>query len=213
MKVFVVLTASVVLGAAGSALGTNMILNGSFENNSAGGTLYNLSNAGFNAVMSNATAWGAAEEIDVMENTTNSFGLPAVDGVYKLGLHLRADGAFDAFSFDLSSPIVAGQQYRLEFYAHAVLDFDSGATPLLIGISSSPTSAGTQIFSTGALSPTGWTHYGHDFIAPVGGAYLTVFSAAGTNTWAHVDNFSLVPTPGAAGLLALAGLAALRRRR
>ena len=210
------LVSLVVLGGVAAASGagpSNMILNGSFENNTAGGTLYNLVNADFSAIMANATALGTSQELDIM-HTSNFFGLAPVDGDYKVALHYRADGGVDAFSFDLSNSIVAGRQYTVSFWAQTVMDFDPGREPLLIGISNSATDFGTQVFSTGPISPSSWQYFEHTFIAGSDAAYLTVANGTGPNpTWIHVDDFRLVPAPGSVGVLALGGLVAMRRRR
>jgi hypothetical protein len=190
-----------------------MIINGSFENNTSGGTQYNLTNANFNSLMSSITAFGASEELDIMDHA-NIYGLPPVDGNYKVALHLRTDGLADAFSFGLSSSIVAGRTYTLSFWAQTVLDFDPGREPLHIGISNSATDFGTLLYTTGPNTPNAWQYHETTFVAGVSGNHLTVSNGPGPNsTWIHVDDFRLVPAPGSAGVLALGGLVALRRRR
>jgi hypothetical protein len=196
------------------AHGQNLILNGSFEDNTANVTMFNMSNAEFNAIVANATAFGDAEEIDLILGT-GGFGLAPIDGDWKLAIHRQAGGATDAFSFDLMNSIVAGTTYRLEFWAHAVTDFDPGTEPVQIGISTSATSFGTLVFATGQLSVGSWTQYIADFTAPINADYLTVQNAPGTQTWAHIDAFSLtvVPAPSAFAMLALGGIFGRTRRR
>ncbi len=206
--------AVVAAAAAAAAAGpSNMILNGSFENNTAAGTLYNLSNADFTNTVADVTAFGTAEELDLMD-PSNIFGLSPIDGNWKVALHYSSAGTVDAFAFHLSNSIVAGRQYTVSFWAQTVMDFDPGREPLLIGISNSDTDFGTQVFSTGAISPSSWQYFEHTFIAASDAAYLTVANGTGPNpTWIHADDFRLVPAPGAMSMLALGGLAAMRRRR
>ena len=168
----------------------NLILNGSFEDNSASGTVFNMTNAEFNATVADATAFGSAEEIDLMDASAG-FGLAPVDGDFKLGIHLFTvgHGATDAFSFDLSSPIVAGTTYTIDFWAHAVTNVSPGRDPVEIGVSSSAASFGTLVFTSGSLSTGSWSHFMSDFVAPVSGDFLTVRPSG--MTWAHIDNFSL----------------------
>jgi len=192
------------------SLAQNLILNGSFEMNSATETMFNMSNGTFNSVVADATAFGDAEEIDLMLGAP--YGLPPVDGKWKLGIHRQSvGGATDAFAFHLSSPLVAGEVYHLDFYAHAETSFDPDVGPVEIGLSSSATSFGTLLFSTGALSTTSWTHFTHSFMAPSSASFVTV-QVGDTETWAHIDNFTLVPEP--ASMLACGiGLAILAARR
>lgn len=191
----------------------NLILNGSFEQNNASDTQYNMTNALFNSTVSNVTAFGNAEEIDLIQG--NPYGLAPTDGRWKLAIHRRfaPDGPVDAFALHLSSPVIAGQSYTLEFDAHAETSFDPGLGPVEIGLSSSATSFGTLIFSTGNLSTTSWTRFTHSFVSPVNASYITV-RVGNTETWAHVDNFVLVPEPSTVVALTtgLAGMMALRRR-
>ncbi len=190
---------------------SNMILNGSFETNSAGGTMYNLSNAQLTAIVANVTGFGSAGEIDLM--TFGAYGLPPEDGSWKLGLHTQSSLAFnDAFSFNLSGPIVAGKPYALDFYAQADLDFDPGRGPIEVGVSTSPTDFGTLVYTTtNQLSTNSWDHLVTTFVAPINASYLTVRTSLAAQTWAHVDNFTLTPEPGTAALFALAALLVRRR--
>jgi hypothetical protein len=92
------------------AVGGEMILNGDFENHTFGtGCHFNLTNASFNLGMSSATAFGDAEEIDVMADGTCDWGNPPQSGATKLGMSRQGPSLRgDAFSFDLSTSIVSG---------------------------------------------------------------------------------------------------------
>lgn len=137
---------------AGSAAHANLILNGSFENNTAIGTMFNMSNATFNSVVANATAFGTAQEIDLVTGT--SFGILPQHGNWKLGIHTQSTGAYDAFSLDTSSPVVAGQSYTLSFYTAQL--GGSPAGNLEIGLSTSASSFGAVIFTQTASSASAW---------------------------------------------------------
>lgn len=198
------------------AASANLILNGSFESNTAGTTVYNMDNVSASSIVADINAYGAAAEIDLMETVSDIYGLDPIHGSYKLGIHtVTPGGAQDEFSFDLSSGIVAGTDYDLSFYAHAVTDFDPGTNGVEIGVSTSATSFGTLVYSTGALSTTAWGLYSTTFTAPISGAYLTVRSYGGEETWSHIDGFDLtvVPEPTSLVVLGVGALALLRRRR
>ena len=101
-------------GCAGVACG-ELLANGDFENNSAASTLFNLTNADFAATMADATAFGTAEELDIV--TGLDFGSAPISGDWKVGLHSQDDGDFDAFSLDLVQPVSSGTPLTLSFFA------------------------------------------------------------------------------------------------
>jgi hypothetical protein len=177
----------------GAAAQANLVLNGDFEDNSAVRTRFNLSNAHFDALMANATAFGTSKEIDLV--TGNDYGIPPQSGNWKLGLHERSDvpGIFDGFSLDLSSNIVAGQEYDLQFFA-AGLNSDPQAA-IQIGLSNSATDFGTLLFSGLPTSSTEWSQFDFSFTAEAGAAFLTVRNDPDVvDGYAFVDNISLDPT-------------------
>ena len=207
------IVAAAALSCAAAASAQNMIINPSFESNTAGGSMSNMTNATFNATVNNATAFGADYVIDLY--LVNPWGLPPVHGQWKLAIHKNSFGAVDAFSFDLNNAIVSGKLYHLEFWAHAETTFDPGNQPVEIGISNSAAAFGTLVYTSGGLAVNSWTQYTTNFVAPANASYLTVQNSQGTNTWAHIDDFqlTLVPAPSSLALLGLGGVACARRRR
>lgn len=196
----------------GSAAFANFVMNGSFETNTAGTTVYNMSNGFASTTVGSLTAFGPADEIDLMENSSNSFGLPAVAGIYKLGIHNVAAGAAtrDEFNLALTGPLSAGT-YTLSFWAQSVLDFDPDLGNVEVYLGSAAGSLGTLVYTTPTLT-TGWVNYTTTVTAVGGETYLGMAVATGGETWAHIDDVSLVPEPGT--MIALgAGLAALAARR
>jgi hypothetical protein len=153
-----------------------------------------------------ATAFGDADGIYLMVHEDCGEPLPQ-SGATQLGIakydNWPNEGGVvaSAFSFDLSSPIVAGEMYELEFYAypmHVYTDFyDVGYVE--IGISTSPTSFGTLVFTGMPEWPeNGWTLLSTTFSAPIAATYLTVRAeygaAAGSEPVStQIDNFSLAP--------------------
>lgn len=214
----------VLLGACVSLLmlavrvqGANMILNGSFENNSATKTEFNLTNSDFKRLVSDATAFGDAQEIDLM--TTDAEGLlygpTPRDGKWKLAIHSQVPRRIDAFSFGLSRSIVAGKSYALSCWSIVVQGNSPGFGPLEIGISDSSNSFGTLLYSLYPLDNQAWAEFSGQFVAPVDGSFLTVRMVTNTHSWAHLDDFSLVevPAPSALATLAIPAALIMRRRR
>ncbi len=201
-----------------SCSGQNLILNGDFENNGASSSQYNLSNALFNSLVSNATAFGSGDEIDLM-TTDSPYGLPPESGLWKAAIHKAGYpyyGTDDAFSFTLSSPALAGEQYTLSFYAQIVPTADNpGDGPVQVGLSASPTAFGALVFA-GTPATNGWSHLTASFAAPFNALYLTVQVDPGADpTWVHIDNFSLtaIPEPGTFGIYGLGLISFLFRKQ
>ncbi len=175
--------------------GTALIINGDFEMNSATGCEFNLSNDGFNATVSNATAFGLSEEIDVMLDPNGcNFGLPPQSGLTKLGIAAQGVGEpSDAFSLDLSQVFPQGECLVLRFYAQAVVDsFSPDISPVRIGLSNDPEDFGDHVF-TGTPASDAWTFFDQLVCAPNDAFYVTVDLEVAGDSWNHVDNFSLLP--------------------
>src|SRR5262249_21348099 len=99
---------------------------------------------------------------------------------------------FDAFSLNLSSALVAGATYNLQYFAAAAINFNGQVD---IGISSSSTDFGSLLFTDAAFG-NAWVQLNHSFVAPIGASFLTVRSSIDLQTseaFSFVDNFSLTP--------------------
>jgi hypothetical protein len=172
----------------------NLILNGDFENTTMSpGCHFNLDNATVTAGLANITAFGDASEIDIMSDGTScGYAGPPQSGVVKLSLHRQGiAGPVDAFSFDLSSALTAGETYTIEFYVWADRTYDPDLGRMEVGISSSATSFGTLVYTSDVPSETSWTHMSGSFVAGFAATYLTVQVESNADAWNHIDNFIL----------------------
>lgn len=214
----IVAAAASLFAAAGTAH-ASLILNGSFEDNSASANVWSPSNAVFNGYMNNVTAFGVREGIDI-QTFGSGYGPDPIDGRWKVAPASDVGGTSEAFSMTLSAPLVVGQAYSLGFYLARQTSYPFDGGTVEIGLSTSATSFGTYL--TSATAPdSGWLWATSNFLAPTAGAYLTVRVKNDRSGWVALDDFELnpsspVPEPQTAALL-LAGLGVVgvvaRRRR
>src|SRR5206468_3580833 len=152
-----VLSTTVALAATQSAA-ANMIMNGSFEANNLAATTYDLTNPQWDTAVANTHAFGAAGQMD-MTRALSGYGFDGTDGIWKASMNwVAASSQGDAFSFSLSSGIVSGQSYKLEFDAMRQTSFSTGNSQILVGYSASNGLFQNQVAS---LLPAqdSWTHY------------------------------------------------------
>lgn len=200
---------SAALIAVMSSTAAAQVLNGSFENNSAASTQFNLSNAGYNATVADSVSFGTAQEADLIDSS--GFGnMTPFAGNWMVGVHNQTTGLSDAISLQLASPLVVNQTYTI-FFAGAQLNAAQPGT-LQVGTSPSANAFGTPLFSATPASDNSWTLFGYTFTALSPDSYIT-FGITGFDGYCFIDNVSIVPAPGAAALLTLVGAAAARRRR
>jgi hypothetical protein len=123
----------------------------------------------------------------------------------------NGDVATDPGVEQVVSGLGIGQTYRLSGdYASAIRSVFAGPPGFAVDVD------GMTVFEAGATGVNDWTAFSVDFVA--GGSDVTITfraEANGTDNDFQIDNIDLVlvPTPGAAGVLAVAGGVVLRRRR
>ncbi len=191
--------------ALGAPRASNLVINGDFEAIVGGGCQYNLTNASLNTVLSNATAFGLAEEIDVMTGGS-CYGAPAVSGVTKIALARKQFAPFtaDELSLHLSSPVIAGATYSLSLSVLRETSFGGTSGFVDVGVSSAPNITGASVFAASPALSNVWESFSVTFVAPVSGGYLTL--SAGLNPgWSHVDNVQLVLVSGPVSSYCTAG--------
>ncbi|MEZ4720912.1 MAG: gliding motility-associated C-terminal domain-containing protein [Flavobacteriales bacterium] len=161
---------------------SQVILNGSFENTTASMACnYNLNNGAFNALMPNVNAYGGGNEMDILIAGCYAPTIP--DGVRAVGL---AHVPQDEIAMTISPPLISGQTYTLKFWTRSDPLRPQGN--ILVGVSTSSSSFGTQVYNATTVVST-WTYHTVTFSAPNNGAYLTVKNAPGAIYWNHVDGF------------------------
>jgi len=96
---------------------------------------------------------------------------------------------FESISFSLSTAIVSGNNYDLTFFA--ANSNPVGSESLRVGVSTIPTSFGTQATVVPLGLNGAYTQYSITFTAPENGAYLTIEPAALGEFWFGLDDFSL----------------------
>ena len=203
--------------AVSAPASANLLLNGDLENNSAGGTLFNMSNAFFTSTVANATAFGTSNELDLV--TSTAFGIAPQSGNWKVGMHQNTGSSSnrDQFSLDLSGPLSTGASYDLSFYGTGLSGSPFGT--IEVGVSTSASSFGSLIFSATPTSASVWDLFQTSFVAPIDATHLTFSVSPVANGYAFVDNASLtaadaaVPLPASAVLLGSVMIAAGAYRR
>jgi hypothetical protein len=200
-------------GLAACCMAQNMVVNGSFESNTATATIFNMQNAAFSATVNGANAFGGSNELDLVTGT--AFGIAPQDGDWKVGLHQRTDDPahVDAFSMQLSSNVVSGNSYTLSVWAAQLTGSVGGEFE--IGLSNDAGDFGTLVLSGTAPSPSDWTSFNLNFVAGTNAAFITVRSTTSAGEYVCIDNLSLeaVPAPGTLAMLGLSVVAVGRRRR
>ncbi len=203
-----------------SARSADLVLNGSFESNGNAGCAFNLTNQQFSAVMSNATAFGTTVqpsgpgEIDIYNNNCD-LSKNAQSGTSYVGIHAQDIDHVDAFSLALSSALVAGVSYRLDFYGQG----QDAADAVFFGLSTQAPSFGLTL-GTAIFSKNSWLEREITFTAAGGESFVTfrAGTAANSANYIFLDSVSLtplaaVPEPASWGLMGLGVLCVLARRR
>ncbi len=164
-------------------------VNGSFEQN-GGKCLLNASSQVFNANMKGVYSHGDNRKPDIMGNTCDHGS--AQDGNWFIGLASNISGEIRSESVNLllSSALQANKQYALSFYTRS-----RGLAPNLeIGVSSSDSAVGVNVYTVAAEQVTGeWKLITLRFTAPVSGKYISVKAVNNKhhNSGVWLDHFQL----------------------
>ena len=182
-------TLGIIAALSYSTANAQTFLNGSFEGTAATGG-FNLSNSDFNNQMNNCFAFGVNSQVDIINNSCG-YG-SAQDGNYFIGLAVdNTNTLVDEMSIKLASPLVAGENYVLNFYHRK--DGGFSANLLEVGYSSSNNSFGTTI-STVALPTTNWVLVELPFTPTFNCEHITIRTIAGSYGWNFIDNFDITQT-------------------
>lgn len=169
---------------------TQTFINGSFENNT--GPLacnYNLTNAVFNSYMPNVNAYGAGQEVDIVEAGCY---IPTIqDGVHAIALA----GLVDEVAIELSAPLVPGIGYTLSFWSYGNTSFQTNGS-IEVGYSTTNNSFGQFIGVANTVGST-WTNHTFCFTAWESATHITVRNINnGSAHWHQIDNFQIIlPDP------------------
>lgn len=213
-----------------SAVGANLVLNGSFEDNTSVYTRYNMSYDDFSLYMSNATPskypiYGY-EEIDILKNGSYFGANP--DGNTSVGLVTN----HDRIGLLLSSSLTIGSTYNVSLMYRSS-SYQLGTDLMGVYLGTSATDFDTAIDTFGAsLVRDQWLSKTFSFVATANSTYLNIGGISTGNlndrNWYAIDAVTLtldeggggggasVPEPSTYGLvlgsLALAAVAVRRRR-
>jgi len=176
----------------------NLLVDGSLESHNTSGCDYNNNEAAFNGHYAQLTSIpDGAQEIDIIKNSGGCFGDPPMVGATKLLLAENEPlNRRDGFSFNLTQTIVAGESYDISWYMDVIAYSTQAEGEILIGISSTPSTFGTQVFSGTSTLGGGFTLISGTFVAPSNATYLTVQVNETNDTsnrcWIGVDGFELI---------------------
>jgi gliding motility-associated-like protein len=143
--------------------------------------------------MSNSVGFGflfsqnLAGNLDIIRSSNYCGG--AQNGDWYVAL---TSGGSDAFSLELSSPLIIGESYSISFYDRSCSPFQGSA--IQIGVSETNNNFGDLVYSAPIpTNNTGWSLRTFSFIATTGGLFITVKCNGpnnGQEYWTNVDNFS-----------------------
>jgi len=164
----------------------NMILNGSFEQNTATGNT-NLNNNWPNVVADSWEIDGGNMNLD----TSFACGTASNGQWFVTNCPGCPPSFYVAFSFGLTTPIIQGQTYTLSFDKN----FCGDSTPIEFGISNDSTILDAAVHTFAGPTTQGWVHDSYTFQAPITAKFVMIsinvqFIGGGL---IGVDNFKLTP--------------------
>ena len=165
-----------------------IFLNGSFEINNADSCMINnMTNLGFDSLMSDVKGIGLTQTLDIFKDTDcPGFGV-ANDGHHYVSVENNSVDSTQstAISLKLADSLQAGMSYHFSFYDRAILGIGTG--PIQVGVSNTDSTFGTLIYVS-PLIDTIWTKRTVSFNSPGPARYVTVKYGA-LSGGAIVDNF------------------------
>ena len=103
-------------------LAAQQFINGDLENHTFAGCAYNNTNFAFSAGMVGCDGYGLRDEIDVMVGACAPYGPAGPVGQTSVGIACNAAPDNDAFTIELSAPLVPGQSYTLSFWGYSSIN-------------------------------------------------------------------------------------------
>ena len=163
----------------------NLILNGSFENNTASSNTFGLTSNWATTVANSFEVDGG--QMDLI--TSNNCGTASDGNWYVTCSNTGGGWPYMAFSFKLSTTLTMGAQYTLTFDKRFC---GPNSSPIEIGISNDSTSLASPVHTFAAPTLTTWATETYLFQAPLAAKYLTVnVGVTGGTGTVGLDKFSL----------------------
>lgn len=168
-----------------ASLAQNLILNGSFENNTASGNMSDVTASWASIVANSFQIDGGTMDLI----TSNTCGTASDGNWFVTCSPQSGTWPYMAFSFKLSTTLTFGAQYTLTFDKRFC---GPNSSPIDIGLSNDSTLFGTLVHTFSAPTVNTWTPESYIFQAMLAAKYLTVnVGITGGTGIVGLDNFSL----------------------
>jgi len=171
-------------------------INGDFEDNTSLDCDYNLTDDEFNTKISNVFAFGKGYtslgyigEVDIQ---TSGCYLDPQNGNWCLGLSSDTTSTSDAVTIELTTNLIAGNDYKLLFYTYGNTTFQSTLANIEIGETLTDSSFGVFIDSI-VPDINVWKQVSLTFTATQNSNHISVRTKIGIRGWTQIDNFSIFP--------------------
>ena len=182
-KLYILIFSALVINFTTKA--QNLILNGSFETNTASGNTLGLTSAWATTVANSFEVDGG--QMDLI--TSNTCGTASDGNWFVTCSNTGGSWPYMAFSFKLSTTLTMGAQYTLTFDKRFC---GPNSSPIDIGVSNDSTLMGTAVHTFAAPLSNTWATETYIFQAPLAAKYLTVnVGVTGGTGTVGLDKFSL----------------------
>ena len=163
------------------------IINGDFENVTQEGCFTNPSNANFNMIMPDVTAFGSYNNVDIVANDCSGYGL-APSGTHFIGVGVQEGPMVDKIAMKLSGPLMGGVLYRIHFFIQkSPLDTTNA---FYIGLSNDSISEGTVLAEFSNEYGNEWSEKTAEFSVPSDqGGFITFIPISDVWSWIQLDHF------------------------